>query len=150
MYKQTRLPPPKRVLSITQYTAFDTKTSFEVNISYLKPQQSFTEETSRNKETERQRTHNVQLAWFLYSDGENKKTRTIKSSSSSSPSSNPFTPCGVASMKSFQALRSSAIPFTSFHDLLVFLISSSIVLRHVLFGLPLLYPRGFQSNAVFV
>ena len=30
------------------------------------------------------------------------------------------------------------------------LISSSIILRQVLFGLPLLlYPRGFQSNAVF-
>jgi len=53
-------------------------------------------------------------------------------------------------MKNFQALRSSAIPLTSFHDLLVFLISSSIVLRHVFFGLPLLlYPWGFQSNAVF-
>ena len=55
-----------------------------------------------------------------------------------------------ASMRSFQALRSPAIPFTSFHDLLVLLISSSIVLRHFLFGLPLLlYPWGFQSNAVF-
>ena len=43
-----------------------------------------------------------------------------------------------APMKSFQALRSPAIPLTSFHDLPVFLISSSIVLRHVLFGLPLL------------
>ena len=32
-------------------------------------------------------------------------------------------------MKSFQALRSSAIPLTSFHDFLVLLISSSIVLR---------------------
>ena len=53
-------------------------------------------------------------------------------------------------MKSFQALRSPAIPLTSFHDLLVTLISSSIVLRHVLFGLPLLlYPWGFQSNAIF-
>jgi len=52
-------------------------------------------------------------------------------------------------MKSFQALRSPAIPLTSFHDLLVLIISSSIVLRHVLFGLPLLYPWGFQSNAVF-
>jgi hypothetical protein len=53
-------------------------------------------------------------------------------------------------MKSFPALRSPAIPLTSFHDLPVFLISSSIVLRHVLFSLPLLlYPRGFQSNAVF-
>ena len=52
-----------------------------------------------------------------------------------------------ASMKSFQALRSPAIPLTSFHD---FLVSSSIVLCHVLFGLPLLlYPWGFQSNAVF-
>jgi len=41
-------------------------------------------------------------------------------------------------------------PPISFHDLLVLLISSSIVLRHVLFGLPLLqYPWGFQSNAVF-
>jgi len=30
----------------------------------------------------------------------------------------------------------------------VFLISSSIVLRHVLFGLPILYPWGFQSNAL--
>jgi len=55
-----------------------------------------------------------------------------------------------ASMKSFQALQSPAIPLTSFHDLPVFLISSSAVLRHVLFGLPLLlYPWGFQSNAVF-
>ena len=55
-----------------------------------------------------------------------------------------------ASMKSFQALRSPAIPLTSFHDLLVLVISSSIVLCHVLFGLPLLlHPRGFQSNAVF-
>ena len=55
-----------------------------------------------------------------------------------------------ASMKSFQALRSPAIPLTSFHDLLVLLISSSVVLCHVLFGLPLLlYPWGFQSNAVF-
>ena len=53
-------------------------------------------------------------------------------------------------MKSFQALRSPAIPLTSFHDLLVLLISSSVVLRHVLFGLPLLlYPWGFQSNSVF-
>jgi len=41
-------------------------------------------------------------------------------------------------MKSFQALRFPAIPLTSFHDLLVLLISSSIVFRHVLFGLPLL------------
>ena len=39
---------------------------------------------------------------------------------------------------SFPALRSPAVPLTSFHDLLVFLISSSIVLRHVLFGLLLL------------
>jgi len=55
-----------------------------------------------------------------------------------------------ASMKSFQALRSPAIPLTLFHDLLVLLISSSIVLRHVLFDLPLLlYPWGFQSYAVF-
>jgi len=53
-------------------------------------------------------------------------------------------------MKSFQVLQSPAIPLTSFHDLPVFLISSSIVLRHVLFGLPLLlYRWGFQSNAVF-
>ena len=53
-------------------------------------------------------------------------------------------------MKSFQALRSPAIPLTSFHDLLVLLISSSIALRHVLFGLPLLlYPWGFQSNSFF-
>ena len=55
-----------------------------------------------------------------------------------------------AFMKSFQALWSPAIPLTSFHDLSVPIISSSIVLRHVLFGLPLLlYPWGFQSNAVF-
>jgi len=55
-----------------------------------------------------------------------------------------------ASIKSFHALRSPAIPLTSFLDLLVLCISSSVVLRHVLFGLPLLlYPRGFQSNAVF-
>jgi len=56
----------------------------------------------------------------------------------------------VASMKIFQVLRSPAIPLTSFHDLPVFLISSSIALRHVLFSLPLLlYPWGFQSNAGF-
>ena len=55
-----------------------------------------------------------------------------------------------ASMKNFQALRSPAIPLTLFHDLPVLLISSSIVLRHVLFALPiLLYPRGFQYNPVF-
>ena len=55
-----------------------------------------------------------------------------------------------ASMKSFQALRSPAIPLTYFHDLLVLLILSYIVVRHFLFGLPLLlYPSGFQSNAVF-
>jgi hypothetical protein len=53
------------------------------------------------------------------------------------------------SMKSFQALRSAAITLTLFCDLPM-LISSSVVLRHVLFGLPrLLYPCGFQSNAVF-
>ena len=46
-----------------------------------------------------------------------------------------------ASMKSFQALQSPASPLTSFRDLLVLLISSSTVLRHVLFGLHLLlYP----------
>ena len=33
-------------------------------------------------------------------------------------------------MKSFQALRSPAVPLTSFYDLPVFLISSSVVLRH--------------------
>ena len=55
-----------------------------------------------------------------------------------------------ASMKRYQALRSPAIPLTSFHDFLQLLISSFIVLRHVLFSLPLLvYPWGFQSNAVF-
>ena len=53
-------------------------------------------------------------------------------------------------MKSFQALQSPAIPLTSFHDLLVLLISSFIALRHVPFSLPLLlYPWGFQANAVF-
>jgi len=53
-------------------------------------------------------------------------------------------------MKGFQTLGSPAIPLTSFHDLPVPLISSSVVLRHVLFGLPLLLcPRGFQSNVVF-
>jgi hypothetical protein len=34
----------------------------------------------------------------------------------------------MTSMKSFQALRSPAIPLTSFHDLPAFLISSSVVL----------------------
>ena len=54
------------------------------------------------------------------------------------------------SLWSFQALQSPATPLTLFHDLLVFLISSSVVFRHVLFSLPhLLYPWGFQSNAVF-
>ena len=53
-------------------------------------------------------------------------------------------------MKNFQALWSPAIPLASFHDLLLLLISSSIVLRYILFGLPLLlYPWVFQSNAVF-
>jgi hypothetical protein len=41
-----------------------------------------------------------------------------------------------ASMKSSQALRFVAIPLTSFHDLPVPLILSSVVLCHVLFGLP--------------
>ena len=57
-----------------------------------------------------------------------------------------------ASIKGSQALRSPAIPLTSLHDLLVLLyrISFSIVLRHVIFVLPLLlYPQGFQFNAVF-
>ena len=70
-----------------------------------------------------------------------------------SSSSHPFLLLLVehrASMKSFQALRSPSISLTSSHDLPVFLISSSIVLRHVLFGLPLLlYAWGFQSNTVF-
>ena len=53
-------------------------------------------------------------------------------------------------MKNFRSLRSPSIPLTSFHDISVFLISSSIVLCHVLFGLSLLlYPWGFQSNVVF-
>jgi hypothetical protein len=44
-------------------------------------------------------------------------------------------------MTIFQTLRSPDIPLTSFHVLPVFLISSSIVFRHVLFALPiLLYP----------
>jgi hypothetical protein len=47
-------------------------------------------------------------------------------------------------------LRSPAITLTLFHDLPIFLISSSIVLCHILFGVPVhLYPWGFQSNAVF-
>jgi hypothetical protein len=46
-----------------------------------------------------------------------------------------------SSMKSFQALRSPAIPLTLFHDLPIFLTSSSVVLCHILFGLPVsLYP----------
>jgi hypothetical protein len=54
------------------------------------------------------------------------------------------------SMKSFQALWSPAIPLTLFHDLPVFLISFSIILRHVLYGLPLLlYPWEFPSHVVF-
>ena len=54
------------------------------------------------------------------------------------------------SMKSSHSLRSPAVPLTSFHDHLVLLISPSIALRHVLFSPPLLlYPWGFQSNAVF-
>ena len=49
-----------------------------------------------------------------------------------------------ASLKSFQALRSPAICLTSFHDL-VLLISSFIVLHHVLFSLPhLLYPSNLS------
>jgi hypothetical protein len=43
-----------------------------------------------------------------------------------------------ASMKSFQVLRSLAVPLTSFHYLPVLLISASVVLRHVLYSLPLL------------
>jgi len=46
-------------------------------------------------------------------------------------------------MKSSQAMRSPVIRLTSFHDLPVFLISSSIVLRHVFFCLPLLL-QGVQ------
>jgi len=55
-----------------------------------------------------------------------------------------------ASTKSFQVLWSPTLPLTSFHDLPVFLISPSIVLRQVFFSLPLLlYPWGFQSNGIF-
>jgi hypothetical protein len=51
-------------------------------------------------------------------------------------------------MKSLQALRSPAITLTSFQDLPVFLISSYIVLRHVLLCLPLLlYPE--DSNLIW-
>ena len=54
------------------------------------------------------------------------------------------------SIKSFQALQYPAVPLTLFRNLPVCLISSSIVLHHVLFALPLLlYPWGFQTNAVF-
>jgi hypothetical protein len=50
-------------------------------------------------------------------------------------------------MNIFQLIRFPAIPLTSFHNLLVPRISFCIVLRHVLFGLPLLlYPWGFQSK----
>ena len=64
---------------------------------------------------------------------------------------NPFTPCGAQGIH--EELPSIAVSSYSL-DLVpwsfVLLISSSIVLRHVLFGLPLLlYPWGFQSNAVF-
>jgi len=53
-------------------------------------------------------------------------------------SSNPFTPCGAQDIHAeLQAVWSPAIALTSFHDL-VLLISSSVVLHHVLFGLPLL------------
>ena len=86
----------------------------------------------------------------LYSSCNNRCVKSASSSSSSS-SLNPLllVEHGV-SMKNLQTLRSSAIPLTSFHNLLGLLISSSIVLRHVLFGLPLLlYPLGFQSNSVF-
>ena len=56
----------------------------------------------------------------------------------------------MASMESFQPLRSPAIPLTSFHYVLFLLIPSSTALRQVLFGIPLLlHPWGFQSNAVF-
>ena len=48
-----------------------------------------------------------------------------------------------ASMKSFQELRFPFIPLTSFHDLLVLLISSSIVLRHVLY-LSVYIPEDFN------
>ena len=46
-----------------------------------------------------------------------------------------------AFMKTFQPLQSPAVPLTSFLGLLELFIPSSFVLRHVLFGLPLLlYP----------
>jgi len=54
-----------------------------------------------------------------------------------------------ASMKSFQALRSPAIPLTSYHNLPVFLISSSIVL--LIFQNPILVfhftPKGLPFVA---
>ena len=69
-----------------------------------------------------------------------------------SSSSNPFTPCGAQDIhEELPGIAiSSYIPLTSFHDLPVLLISSSIVLRHVLFGLPLLpYPWGFQCPSIY-
>ena len=98
--------------------------------------------------------HRSKIMWILYNDSFNIQFRcSLFLSKLSHHHHHQILSLLVqqrASMKSFQALRSPAIPLTSFHDLLVLLISSSIVLRHVLFGLPLLlYRWEFQSNAVF-
>ena len=56
----------------------------------------------------------------------------------------------TAYTKNFQTLRSPGIPVTSFHDVPVLLISSSIVILHALFGLLLfLYIMFVQSNSIF-
>jgi hypothetical protein len=63
-------------------------------------------------------------------------------SSSSSSSSVPFTPYGAQDIhEELPSVAISSYPLDLIPYLPVFLISSSIVLRHVLFGLPLLlYP----------
>ena len=66
-------------------------------------------------------------------------------------SSNPFTLYGAYGIhEDLPGIAVSSCSLTSFHDLLVLLISLYIVFPHVIFPLSvLLHPRGFQAKAFF-
>jgi len=80
--------------------------------------------------------------------------RVVAGSSSSSIVIEPFLPLVEprAFMKSVQALPSPAIPFTLSHDLPVFLISSSTVLRYILLVYPffLHFLMSLHSKTLFL
>ena len=68
-----------------------------------------------------------------------------------SSSSNPFTSCGALGIhEELPDIAISSCPFDLFPWSSCASYFPSVVLRHVRFGVPLLlYPWGFQSNAVF-